>query len=112
MGRRSIRYTAELREIAVRRVHETADAHTSQWAAIEAVAAEMGIGTAETLRKWVRRAEIDGGVRAGVTSIEESEIRRLRRENAELRRRYAILQTAAHFFAAELDRPPLHSFGS
>jgi transposase len=105
MQRRSGRYPAELRAIAVRRVLESADDHSSQWAAIEAVAAEMGIGTAETLRKWVRREEVDGGSRAGVTSLEESEIRRLRRENAELQRRYAILQAASAFFGAELDRP-------
>jgi len=103
--RRSGRYPAELREIAVRRVLESEQDHPSQWAAIEAVAAEMGIGTAETLRKWLRRAEIDGGRRAGVSSAEESENRQLRRENAELRRRNAILQAASTFFTAELDRP-------
>jgi transposase len=103
--RQSGRYPTELREIAVRRVLESAQDHPSQWAAIEAVAAEMGIGTAETLRKWVRREEVDGGRRAGVTSLEESEIKRLRRENAELRRTNAILQAASTFFGAELDRP-------
>ncbi len=103
--RHTSRYPAELRGIAVRRVTESAEDHPSQWAAIEAVAAEMGIGTAETLRKWVRREEVDGGRRAGVTSIEESEIKSLRRENADLRRTNAILQAASTFFAAELDRP-------
>ena len=103
--RRAGRYPAELREAAVRRVLESADDHPSQWAAIEAVAAEMGVGSAETLRKWVRRDEVDGGRRAGVTSLEESEIKRLRRENAELRRANAILRAAADFFGAELDRP-------
>ena len=100
-----MRYPHELREIAVQRVIESAEDHPSQWAAIEVVAAEMGIGSAETLRKWVRRAEVDGGRRAGITSIEESEIRRLRRENAELRRRNAILAEATDFFGAGLDRP-------
>jgi transposase len=102
---RSGPYPAELREIAVRRVLESSDDHPSQWAAIEAIAAEMGIGTAETLRKWVRREETDDGRRAGITSIEESEIKRLRRENAELRRQNAILRAASAFFGAELDRP-------
>ncbi len=103
--RRAGRYPAELRERAVRRVLESAGDHPSQWAAIEAVATEMGIGTAETLRKWVRREEVDGGRRVGTTSLEESEIKRLRRENAELRRTNAILRAAADFFGAELDRP-------
>ena len=102
---RSGPYPAELRAIAVRRVLESEQDHPSQWAAIETVAAEMGIGTAETLRKWLRRAETDDGRRAGVSSAEESENRRLRRENAELRRRNAILQAASSFFGAELDRP-------
>jgi transposase len=103
--RRSGRYPQELRETAVRRVFESAEDHPSQWAAIEVVAAAMGIGSAETLRKWVRRAEVDGGQRAGITSFEQSEIRRLRRENAELRRHNAILREAADFFGAGLDRP-------
>jgi transposase len=103
--RRSGRYPAELRAVAVRRVLESADDHPSQWAAIEAVAAEMGIGTAETLRKWIRRDEVDDGRRTGTTSLERSEISRLRRENAELRRRFAILEAASTFFGAELDRP-------
>jgi transposase len=65
--------------------------------------------TAETVRKWVRRAEIDGGLRPGVTSEENAEIRRLKREVAELRRANEILKAASAFFAAELDRPASHS---
>jgi transposase len=52
----------------------------------------------------VRRAEIDGGRRPGVTSEEAAEIKRLWRENAELRRANEILKAAAAFFGAELDR--------
>jgi transposase len=60
--------------------------YPSDWPAICAVAAKLGIGSAETLRKWVRQAEVDAGTRLGVTSEESAEMRRLKRENAELRR--------------------------
>ena len=61
--------------------------YPSEWAAIGAVAQKLGIGSSETLRKWIRQAEVDGGSRPGVTSEEHAEIRRLKREVAELRRR-------------------------
>jgi transposase len=77
--------------------------HDSQWDAICSVAEKLG-PTAETVRKWVRRAEIDGGLRPGRTSEETEELKRLRRENAELRRANDILKAAASFFGAELDR--------
>jgi transposase len=64
--------------------------------------------TAETLRSWVRQAEIDAGARPGTTSEHSAELKRLRRENAELRRANEILK-AAGFFAAELDRPHRYS---
>jgi len=83
--------------------------YPSDWPAICAVAEKLGIGTAETLRKWVRQAEVDAGTRPGVTSEESAEIKRLRRENAELRRANEILKAASAFFAAELDRPQTHS---
>ncbi len=67
-------------------------------------ATEFGM-TAETLRKWVRRAEVDAGQRPGMTTEESAELKRLRRENAELKRANAILKSASVFFAAELDRP-------
>ena len=105
MGNRSRNYPPELRERAVRMVAEVTPGYSSQWAAITAVAQRLGIGTAETLRKWVRRAEVDAGQRAGLTSEEHAEIKRLRRENAELRRANEILKAASSFFAAELDRP-------
>jgi transposase len=72
---------------------------------LTAVAQKLGIGTSETLRKWVRRAEIDDGRRPGLTSEEHAEIKRLKREVAELRRANEILKAASAFFAAELDRP-------
>jgi transposase len=61
--------------------------------------------TPETLRKWIRQAEIDSGSRQGVTSEESAEVRKLRAENRELRRANEILKAASIFFAAELDRP-------
>jgi transposase len=97
------KYPNELRERAVRLVLEHQHEHGSQWETICSVAEKLG-PTAETVRKWVRRAEIDGGVRPGVTSEEAAEIKRLKRENAELRRANEILKAASAFFGAELDR--------
>jgi len=79
--------------------------HESEWAAMGAVASMLGVGTPETVRKWVRRAEVDGGARPGITSEESAELKRLKRENFELRRANEILKAASSFFAAELDRP-------
>jgi transposase len=109
VGRRSSNYPPELRERAVRMVAQVRPEYPSDWPAICAVAEKLGIGTAETLRKWVRQAEVDAGQRPGVTSEESAEIKRLKRENAELRRANEILKAASAFFAAELDRPPTHS---
>lgn len=104
MGRPS-KYPLELRERAVRMVAEVTPDYDSQWAAICAVAGKLGIGSAETLRTWVRRAEVDAGRRPGLTSEQSEELKRLKRENAELRRANEILKAAAAFFGAELDRP-------
>ena len=104
MGDRRGQYPAELRQRAVRLVAESKGECESEWAAITSIAAKLGIGTAETLRKWVRQAEIDAGARGGVSTEEAAEIRRLKREVAELRRANEILKSAAGFFAAELDR--------
>ena len=109
MGRRSSNYPPELRERAVRMVAEVRPEYPSDWPAICAVAQKLGIGSAETLRKWVRQAEVDAGTRPGVTTEESAEMRRLKRENAELRRANEILKAASAFFAAELDRPQTHS---
>jgi transposase len=89
----------------MRMVAEVRRDYASEWAAIGAVAQKLGIGSSETLRKWIRQAEVDGGIRPGVTSEESAEIRKLRREVAELRRANEILKAASIFFAAELDRP-------
>ena len=89
----------------MRMVAEIRAEHESEWAAMTRVSQLLGIGTPETVRKWVRRAEVDQGARPGTTSEESAEVRRLRREVAELRRANAILRSASVFFAAELDRP-------
>lgn len=103
MGRQA-RYPAEVRERAVRMVMEQEGAHGSQWATIGSIAEKIGC-TAETLRKWVRRTEIERGRRAGLTSDERQRMKELERENRELRRANAILREASAYFAqAELDR--------
>jgi transposase len=98
-------YPRELRERAVRLVAEHRDQYETEYAAIRSIAAKLGIVTPETLRQWIRKAEVDAGERAGVTSEESAEIRRLRAEVKELRRANEILKAASAFFAAELDRP-------
>ena len=85
---------------------ESKDDYPSEFEAIRTIAGKLGIGSSETLRKWVRRAEVDGGTRPGKTTAEIAEIRDLKKENAELRRANEILKAASAFFAAELDRPP------
>ena len=105
MGRQSANYPAELRERAVRMLLEVRPDYPSEWAAMGAVAQKLGIGSTETLRHWVRRAETDAGARPGVTSEESAELRKLRAEVRELRRANEILKAASVFFAAELDRP-------
>lgn len=91
-----VRFSAEQRARAVRLVAEATPQHESEWAAIESVAAKIG-ASAETVRTWVRRAEVDAGQRPGLTSEEPAEIKRLRREVAELRRANEILKAAAAF---------------
>jgi transposase len=97
------RYPPEIRERAVRLVFETA-AEQGEWhGAVGKVSKQLGIGP-ESLRHWVRQAEIDRGQRPGLTSAEQERIKVLERENRELRRANEILKSAAVFFGAELDR--------
>lgn len=103
--RRPGRYPVELRDRAVRMVFEATESHGSQWEAICSVAEKLG-PTAETVRKWVRRVEIDEGQRPGVTTDERERLKQLERENRELRRANEILKSASAFFAAELDGRP------
>ena len=96
------KYPRELRERAVRMVFEHQGEHGSQWEAICSVADKLG-PTPETVRRWVRQAEVDGGARPGVTSRDAKQIRDLEREVKELRRANEILKAASSFFARELD---------
>jgi transposase len=97
------RYPVEVRERAVRMVFDHEREYESQWGAISSVASKLGM-TPETLRKWVRQAETDGGSRPGPTTAERERIKELERENRELKRANEILKAAATFFGAELDR--------
>jgi transposase len=101
---RGTRYSPELRERAVRMVFEHAHEYPSQWATIRSVAETLGCRL-ESLRRWVRQAERDTGKRPGLTTDERAELKRLQRENFELKRANEILRKASAFFAqAELDR--------
>jgi transposase len=99
-------YSPELRRRAVRMVGEVRPQYQTEWAAITAVAEKLGIGTAEMLRTWVRRAEADNGGRQAGKGGESEELKRLKRENAELRRANEILKAASAYFARELDPKP------
>jgi len=102
---KSARYSPEVRERAVRLVIEHQDEYPPQWAALESVAPKIGC-TAEILRKWVRRAECDQGLREGLTTSDRERLKGLERENRELKRANEILRKASAYFAqAELDRP-------
>lgn len=102
-------YPAELRKRAVRMVAEVLSDYPTESAAIKAVAEKLGIGSTETLRKWVRQDQVDSGTRPGVTSEESAQVKAMKKEIAELKRANDILKAAASFFAAELDRPHLRS---
>ncbi len=100
----SNRFSPEVRQRAVRMVLEHGGDHGSQWAAIGSIAGKIGC-TAETLRKWVRQAERDRGLRPGPTTDERERIKALEREVRELRQANEILRKASAYFAqAELDR--------
>jgi transposase-like protein len=103
---RTSRFSQEVRERAVRMVFEHGSEYDSEWEAICSIAEKIGCSS-ETLRKWVRRSEIDTGRRRGLTSDEQGRIKELERENRELRRANEILRKASAYFAqAELDRRP------
>jgi transposase len=100
------RYPPELRERAVRLVFETIEAEGQSFGVITRIARQLGIGS-ESLRNWVRQAEVDGGLRPGTSTDDKQRIAELERENRELRRANEILKSASAFFARELDpRPP------
>jgi len=98
------KYPDELRLRAVRLVLDVADEEAGSVSqACRRIGEQLGINT-DTLRGWVRQAQVDAGSRPGITTAESARVKVLERENAELRRANAILRTASAFFAAELDR--------
>lgn len=98
------KYSPEVKERAVRLVQEARKDYPSLWATVASIAPKIGCAGA-TLHEWVKRHEIDAGVRDGVTSAERERIKALEREVKELRQANEILRLASAFFAqAELDR--------
>ena len=98
------KYPDELCERATRRAVELRQDPATKQGAIARGADQLGMHP-ETLRGWVRQADIDGGTRPGTTTVEAERIAKFEQENRELRRANHILKTSAAFFAAELDRP-------
>jgi len=97
------KYPDELRQRAVRLVLDVAEEDGSVTQACRRIGEQLGINT-DTLRGWVKQAQVDAGAKPGPITAESARVRQLERENAELRRANAILRTASAFFAAELDR--------
>ena len=106
MSKTTNKFSPEVRERAVRLVLDNPGRHESRWQAIVSVAAKIGC-SANTLNDWVKKAEIDGGKRAAVTTEMTERLKALERENRELRQANEILRKASAYFAqAELDRRP------
>ena len=98
------RYTPEEKARAVRAVRQLRKELGHGHGTVNRVAEQLGIGV-ESVRLWVKQAEIDDGEQPGVTTQEAARIKQLEQEVRELRRANAILKSASAFFAAELDRP-------
>jgi transposase len=96
------RYDESTKAKAIRLVREHAGDYATEWAAITAVSGRLGM-SAETLRKWIRQAEVDAGEAAGVSTGATREIRELRRKNRELEQTIEILKAATSFFVRECD---------
>ena len=104
MGTPAKKYLPEVRERAVRLFQEHVHEHPSRWAAMQSIAGKIGC-TAETLRSWVQRAEVQSGPTRNAALADRERLKQLERENAELKRANEILRKASAFFAqAELDR--------
>jgi transposase len=96
------RYDVNTKARAVRLVREHVGDYETEWAAMKAISARLGV-SAETLRKWVRQAEVDAGDAAGVPTETARELRELRRKNRELESTIEIVKAATSFFARECD---------
>jgi transposase len=101
---KSNKFSPEVRQRAVRMVREQRGEYPSLWAAVVSIAPKIGC-VPQTLLEWIKRQEVDAGVRGGVTTNEAQRVKDLEREVKELRRANEILKLASAFFAqAELDR--------
>lgn len=98
------RYSQEQKDQAVRLVRKVRAETGQSFGAVKRVAEQLGYGV-ESVRSWVKQADIDDGATAGTTTAEMERVKRLEQENRELRRANEILRRASAFFAAELDRP-------
>jgi transposase len=96
------KYDPELKAKAVRLVRDHREDYETEWAAIRVVSSRLGM-SAETLRKWVRQAEVDDGQAAGMTTRESQELRELRKKNRELEETIEILKAATSFFVRASD---------
>jgi transposase len=104
MTSKTNKFSPEVRARAVRMVLDHANEHPSRWAAVTSIAAKIGC-TPQTLHDWVKKAEVDSGQRAGVSTDMAEKLKALERENRELRQANEILRKASAYFAtAELDR--------
>jgi transposase-like protein len=101
---KSPKFSPEVRDRAVRMVQEHREEYPSLWAAVESLAPKIGC-VPHTLYEWMRKHEVDSGVRQGTTTADKDRLKELERENRELRKANEILKLASAFFAqAELDR--------
>ena len=93
------KYSLEVRQRVTRMALDRLPDHPSPWAACRDLGEKLNVGP-ETLRKWVRQAQVDAGTKSGPSSVELEEIRRLKKEVRELKETNEILKAAASFFSS------------